>query len=220
MELTEFISGLINEGDVTVAGDLLNFEEADMRTATIHLQQYYEDDCREMPHTATDLDIDAALWAAGYLYTTVQFILLRNLDASLLDTHLRPYTGERTPAAIYSADLTLRYLPDLFVLAKGLSPSDPLIARFYQTAYQWPFSATAIPLDGEVDLSVINTHASLRQAYTDRIILARNLQRCALPENLPFVRAALGAHAGVLWPQFESVLNEIDYDFTRNPAGR
>lgn len=209
MELTNFISGLINEGNVTVAGELLSFDEADLRTAGIHLQQYYEDDCREMPFTAPDLDIHAALWAAGYLYTTVQFILLRNLDASLMETHLVPYTGERTPAAIYSADLTLRYLPDLFMLAKGLSPADPLITRFYETAHQWPFSATTIPLNDNVDISVINSHPSLRQAYTDRIIQARNLPLCSLPENLPFVQAALGSHTTVLWPQFESVLNDI-----------
>lgn len=209
MELTEFISGLINEGNVTVAADLLTFEEADLRTAAIHLQQYYEDDCREMPHTAPALDMEAALWAAGYLYTTVQFILLRNLDASLLDTHLPPFKGERTPAAIYSADLTLRYLPDLFLLAKGLSPADPLIARFYQTAHQWPFSAAAIPLTEQVDLSAIHEHPSLRQAYIDRIIQARNLSQSRLPENLPFVQAALGSYAAQLWPQFDTVINEI-----------
>ncbi|SFW74262.1 hypothetical protein [Chitinophaga sancti] len=209
MELTEFISGLINEGNVTVAADLLSFEEADLRTAAIHLQQYYEDDCREMPYTAPALDMEAARWAAGYLYTTVQFILLRNLDASLLETHLPAYKGERTAAAIYSADLTLRYLPDLFLLAKGLSPEDPLIARFYQTAHQWPFSAAAIPLTEQVDLSAINEHPSLRQAYTDRIIQARNLSQCRLPENLPFVQAALGTHAAILWPQFDTVINEF-----------
>ena len=207
MELTEFISGLINEGNVTVAGSLQPFEEADLQSATIHLQQYYEDDCREMPFTAPALDMKAALWAAGYMYTTVQFILLRSLAPGLMETYLQPYQGAITPAAVYSADLTLRYLPDLFHLAKGLSPADPLIARLKMTALQWPFSAAAIPLDTPPDLHVLHHHPSLRQAYTDRIMQARNMEQSLQPDNLPLVKAALGAYVD-LWPQFELAINE------------
>jgi hypothetical protein len=208
MELTNFIAGLINDGKVKVVPQLLTFEEEDLRLATVHLQQYYEDDIQEMPATAPAFDATAALWAARYLYTTVQFILLRNLDETTMQEHMLPYTGELTPAAMYSADLTLRYLPDLFDLAKGLSPNDPLVKQMKETAQLWPFSSAAIAMPEPTDLSLIFSHASLKQAYIDRIIAAKNLHKCQQPDCYPLVLEALGAYAADLWPQFEPSFND------------
>src|SRR3954462_11273205 len=165
MELTNFIAGMINEGKVKVVAQLLEFEPEDLHLANIHLQQYYEDDIQEMPAAAPSFDENAALWAARYLYTAVQFILLRNLDETTMQEQLLPYSGELTPAAMYSADLTLRYLPDLFDLAKGLSPNDPLVKMMKETAQLWPFSSAAISMSESTNLSVIFSHASLKQAY-------------------------------------------------------
>jgi hypothetical protein len=219
MELTNFIAGLINDGKVKVVPQLQAFEGEDLRLATVHLQQYYEDDIQEMPSVAPSFDTAAALWAARYLYTAVQFILLRNLDEMTMQEHLLPYTGEQTAAAMYSADLTLRYLPDLFDLAKGLSPNDPLVKQMKETAQLWPFSSAGIPIAenslGEdlvatlaTDLSIIFSHTSLKQAYIDRIIAAKDLHKCRQADCYPLVLEALGAYATNLWPQFEPSFND------------
>jgi len=208
MELTNFIAGLINDGKVKVIPQLLPFEAEDLRLATIHLQQYYEDDIQEMPAAAPSFDENAALWAARYLYTAVQFILIRNLDETTMQAHLLPYPGALTPAAMYSADLTLRYLPDLFDLAKGLSPNDPLVKLMKDTAQLWPFSSAGIPMSSTTDLSVIFSHVSLKQAYIDRVITARDLHKCQHPDCYPLVLEALGAYTADLWPQFEPSFND------------
>jgi hypothetical protein len=208
MELTNFIAGLINDGKVKVVPQLQAFEAEDLRLATVHLQQYYEDDIQEMPAAAPSFDENAALWAARYLYTAVQFILLRNLDETTMQEHLLPYSGELTPAAMYSADLTLRYLPDLFDLAKGLSPNDPLVKLMKETAQLWPFSSAGISMSENTDLSVIFSHASLKQTYIDRIITAKDLRKCQQPDCYPLVLEALGAYAADLWPQFEPSFND------------
>jgi hypothetical protein len=208
MELTNFIAGLINDGKVKVVPQLLTFEAEDLRLAMVHLQQYYEDDIQEMPSVAPSFDPTAALWAARYLYTAVQFILLRNLDETTMQEHLLPYTGEQTAAAMYSADLTLRYLPDLFDLAKGLSPNDPLVKQMKETAQLWPFSSAGIAMSEELELSVIFSHVSLQQAYIDRIIAAKDLHKCRQADCYPLVLEALGAFATNLWPQFEPSFND------------
>jgi len=203
MTLTDFLSALINKGEVTVAPVPAAFDNGDIRLAQVHLQQYYEDDRTDMPSVAPAYDAEAALWAACYIYRTVQFILLRNLGEEYIAVYLKPYTGAYTPSAAYSADLTFRYLPDLLHLAQGLSPEDPLVKEMAATAARWPFSAAMVPAVNTEDLSVILEHDSLRIAYIDRIMLAKDINKCTHPACLPLVREALGAHAAILWPQFE-----------------
>jgi hypothetical protein len=207
MELTNFIAGLINDGKVKVVPQMLTFTAEDLHLASVHLRQYYEDDAQEMPAAAPDFNLAAAGWAAAYLYRAVQFILLRELDETIMQQSLLPYSGEYSPAAIYSADLTLRYLPDLFDLAKGLSPHDPLVKQMQETALAWPFSAAGIPLETDADISTIMSHPSLKQAYIDRIIYAKDLRKCRHPECHPLVQEALGSYSDVFWPQFEPDIN-------------
>ncbi|QHS59793.1 hypothetical protein [Chitinophaga agri] len=203
MTLSEFISSLINKGEVIVAPALQPFDTDDLRVARIHLEQHYTDDVSEVPGQAPAYDPEAAIWAAGYLYRTVQFLLLRHLDASDIEAHLPPFTGVQTPAAIYSADLCLRYLPDIFLLAKGISPEDPLVVTLQAMTLQWPLSAAAIPGVVSADLSAVLQHPSLTRMYTDRIILAKDFDKCTHPACLPLVAEALGAYSAKFWPQFK-----------------
>jgi hypothetical protein len=201
MHLTNFISGLINEGQVSVAPAIAVFTEADLQKAKVHLQQYYHDDCLEMPGAAPAYNEAAAIWGAMYIYRTVQFILLRNLDEHAIQEAMPTPPAERTPDVIYSADLTLRYFPNLFHHARGISPGDPLVKHLQQTATEWPFSAamTDLPIAGS--LEYIWQHTSLQKAYIDRIIRGKDIRKALHPACLPFIQEALGAHISTLWPQ-------------------
>lgn len=202
MTLTAFISSLINEGTVTVAPDIASFTPDDLRLAAVHLKQHYDDDSTEMPGQAPPYDPEAALWAACYLYRAVQFIQIRHLGEEDISAQLLPFTGVRSPAAVYAADLTLRYMPGLFDLAKGLAPGDPLVKALESMAAEWPFSMAAIAAIVPEDLSLIMQHPSLKTAYIDRIVQARDLRKCRHPECLPLVQEALGSYAAILWPEF------------------
>jgi len=203
MTLTEFISSLINEGKVTVAPAIKSFTPEDIRLANVHLKQHYDDDSTDMPGQVPPYDPEAALWAACYLYRAVQFIQLRRLGEDDIKANLLPFTGVRSPSAVYAADLTLRYMPGLFDLAKGLAPGDPLVKELEIMAAAWPFSMAAIPAIVPEDLSPIMQHPSLKIAYIDRIIQAKDFRKCRHPECLPLVQEALGSYAAILWPEFE-----------------
>ncbi|PSL23658.1 hypothetical protein [Chitinophaga ginsengisoli] len=203
MTLTEFISSLINEGKVTVAPFIKPFDPDDIRLANVHLKQHYDDDSTDMPGQVPPYDPEAALWAACYLYRAVQFIQIRRLGEDDIKAHLLPFTGVHSPSAVYAADLTLRYMPGLFDLAKGLGPGDPLVKELEIMAAQWPLSMAAVAAIVPEDLSLIMQHPSLKIAYIDRIIHARDFRKCRHPECLPLVQEALGSHAAILWPEFE-----------------
>ena len=208
MLLTGFLHHLLTTGSVTLAGRPAPFEPDDLAAAEAVLRDYHADDARELPGPAPAFDAFAAGWAAAYLYHTVQLALVRELDENVVHDLLRDFDGEITPAVIYSADLTLRYLPDLLRLAKGLAPGDALVARLHAMAGQWPLSfvgAAAGPAEAgapaEAEAWVL-AHPALRQEYIDRIIRAQDRARAARPQLAPLVHAALGHYASTLWPDF------------------
>lgn len=125
---------MLQTGNVMVPRTISPLAPDDQQAALVLLQELYDKDALNMPFSVPAFDGTAAVWAAGYVYFVCQLILLRDVDETELRRYLLPYEGERSADAIYSADLILRFLPDLFRLASGLSPEDPLVVQLKETA--------------------------------------------------------------------------------------
>jgi hypothetical protein len=204
MLLTSFLQDLLTSGSITLSGQPAPFEAADLDAAESLLKSYHAEDSLDLPHAAPAFEAAAALWAAQHLYYTAVLAVVRELDEAAIAAHLPNFEGEKTPAASYSADLTLRYLPDLLQLAKGLAPADALVARLRHTARQWPLSFVGHePADAGAE-AILLVHPALRGAYLDRIIRARDRARASQPHLAPLVQAALGAYSAQLWPDFHT----------------
>lgn len=181
--LFDFISNLLGKGEISVTQNLSDFTDRDQEEAANALRQMYEQDVLEMPHTAPEFAEKPALWAAIYLYRAIQCSLLRNLEEEKVRELLPIYSGEKNTAAIYSADLMLRYLPDLWNLAKGLAPDDILVVLLRETAQQFPFSSIGIEGIEKLEIDEILNHSSLRQSYIDRILQAED-KECLKDERI------------------------------------
>jgi hypothetical protein len=205
MKLADFLRDLLEKGKVTVAGQIGSFENDDLHAAEASLRHYYVEDALDMPGAAPAFLPEAALWGARYFYHAVQLAVLRDLGEEVVRKYLQDYPGPRTAEAVYSVDLTFRYLPDLLRLARGLAPGDVLVATLQRTALDWPFSSVGGDMAGDVDPDVILEHPSLRTAYVDRIIREKDTSRLTEPELPEHVRAALGGHAAHWWPEFENL---------------
>jgi hypothetical protein len=204
MQLSQFIEDLVTKGVVTVSPEVTPFDAQDLQQAETALLQHYPNDSLNMPGTPPAFNSEAGVWAANYLYRAIQLTLLRNLDEAAVRGLLTPFNGEVTPAAVYSADLSLRYLPTVLELAKGLSPNDVLVVLMKQTATDWPYSSVGMELENGVDIDAIMNDASLKYSYIDRIIEARDTNRCNNTQVNDLVAEALGNHAGALWPQYKN----------------
>ena len=205
MNLAAFINHLVREGQVTVVDQLIPFTPQELLETQTILENYYHSDVLEMPGTAPAFDATAASWAAQYIYRIVQLAMLRDAGAAALTRWLTPYASASTAAQIYSADLCLRYLPDLLSLSKGLAPDDPLVQQIRETAMQWPFSSTGMNLPAQGDITAIVASPSLLQAYADRIIATRDINRCNTTAIRNTVTASLGDYACVLWPDYKNI---------------
>lgn len=149
----------------------------------------------EMAGEAPPLSMGPALWGAWMLYQGAQFLTFREMDAALVRQRLAaPPPVSPSPWVAYSVDLTLRYLPDLVALARGLSPNDPLVEGLIQLARAWPLSSVGIAGVGPVQVESFIEHPSLRALYVDRILERKDVARLADPVVREAVRAALGDH--------------------------
>jgi hypothetical protein len=203
MELSVFINTLLSEGTVTVQGQIVSFDQADVAATEQILLQYYQQDLLEMPGLAPVYSAGAALWAAHYFYVAIQLTVLRDVGEDVIKEQLKPFAGEVNPSSIYSADLILRYLPELFNLAKGLAPADLLVKELQDTAGYWPFSSVGIELNSLVNDDILFTHPSLKYAYLDRIIRHRDKKRIINTTTENYIAELTGEHVSILWPGYE-----------------
>jgi hypothetical protein len=206
MILTTFLTTLFTEGKVVATGELSVFEPDDLKAAEKVLRQFYDEDALEMPARVPAFHSEAALSAAQYMYNAVQLIIHRDLDNEAVEKYLAGLPEPATPEVIYSADLTVRHLPELFGLAKGLSPLDIVVKKLKETATRWPFSSVGVELESEYALENILGHASLKYAYADRILAKKDKNRARHPQAKESIAAVLGDYSSALWPEFVEVL--------------
>lgn len=198
----------MHSGQIKLPNQMIDFEHHSSDEAIVLLEEYYRADALSMPYIAPAFHTEAALWAAKYIFITIQLVLLRDVGEHKMNTLLANYTGEYSARAIYSADLTLRFLPDIFRFASGLSPEDPLITKLKTTAKLWPFSSIGITGLSIFINDTIADHPSLKQAYTDRIILKKDINRLEGEQEKRLIKEALGMHQAILWPDLNLILNE------------
>ena len=208
--LSTFLSDLFLTGKVTVERKVQDFLPEDLAKSAAILDAFYEQDRLHMPHQAPPYAQSAAIWAAQYLYRTTQLLLLRDQDNQAVMQLLPLFPDRIAPNTIYSIDLCFRYLPDVFVFAKGLAPNDILVKRILETAINWPFSSVGMKLPRAVDPGIILDHPSLRYAYIDRIIEKKDMSRVGPASIFALVREALGEYATEFWPAIHEKSKTLD----------
>jgi hypothetical protein len=203
MSLSTFIKDLLSTGEVVMMPKVMLFSKEDRADTMELLQTYYQEDRLHLPGNPPAFSEDAALWAAEYLYRAVQLTVVRELGEEKIKRLLPPFFGHAHAGAIYSADLCLRHLPNLFKLAKGLSPDDPLVRHLRHIGKKWPFSSVGMRLNTPPEDEAVLADPSLRIAYVDRIIEQKDFDRL---KNHPALQAAfaesLGDHASLLCPDY------------------
>ncbi len=204
MALVSFLQQLRTDGKVTVPANLLDGSAGEIDAARDVLREIHREDAAEFPGQAPALDPRAATWAAQLLLDCCQILVMREIDAETVTSRLGlSYEAPTSPAVIHSVDLTLRHLPDLFVLAKGISPGDPFVIELKRLAGDWPLSLIGIPLPDSAELDPILRHGGLRQRYVDRVIARRATDRLRHGQIRTEVEAALGLHADHFWPGYD-----------------
>lgn len=160
----------------------------------------------ELAFTTPPFSLDAARWAAELTYRACQCLVYRELgEQAVRAAFALACPRPLSPDTIYSADLVLRYLPDLATLARAVAERDVLVEELVALGASWPLSSIGMPqvaaerLDsGAIDMIVGDR--CLKQLYIDRVIARRDESRLEHSAVLEGVREAIGLY-NALWPE-------------------
>lgn len=199
------IKHLREQEEIILYDSMLNIPQADQKEALSFLQQEYQRESLNYPYTPPPFNEQAASWAATTLYTAAQLMLNREHQEADLSLLLPDYTNNPDPSELLSADLCLRFLPDILQQLKLIDRDDALISILEQKLITWHFSGVNYILAIEkIDFQHIQDNPCLHQLYADRIILNKKIRLAKHPAFESRIAANLGMYAQELWKEFKT----------------
>jgi len=207
----QMIKCLRQQEEIILYGNILVVNEAEVEDVNDFLKKEYSREILSYPYTAPEYHPDAALWAAKTVYIAAQLMLYRENKESDLEMLLPDFPGDSNEGDILSADLCLRFLPDMLIQLKLIDSSDPLIEVLEAKLSQWHYSGIKYQLNvDELSMNNIFSAPCLRQLYINRII---DYKRIPLAMHAPckkWVLANIGDYGNEYWNEFklETLIND------------
>lgn len=200
----KMIQHLRQNEEIMLYGNILSASSEECSQVTDFLKSEYEKELSGYPPGAPPFYSEAALWAARIVYVSAQLLLYRENKEKDFAVLLPSYEGDNTPAAVLSADLCLRFLPDMLVQFKLIDSEDPLIELLEKILVTWHYSGVTYSLKPEtLDLTMLHTDASLFQLYCDRIFENKNLLLAQHTAFRDTIISQLGIYGTTFWNEFK-----------------
>lgn len=196
MSLPHFLHQLFDHGRVTV--ELAATQPVDERELEALLREHDAVYREHLPPGLPPLNVPVASWAARTLYLAAQVLVYRDLESQVFEPAIQNSPRSTAAGDQFSADLCLRFLPDLVRLARTASANDPLVKSLLQLAADWPLSSVgisgaALSVLGTSRVSALAQVAAVWRLYVDRVLQTGDAARLADPATLTAARVAVGA---------------------------
>lgn len=186
-----------------------DISSAEITEASSYLDKEYQAESLNFPFKPPAFEKEAAIWAAKTVYLTAQLIVYRKQSEQELFRTLPAFDKEITAGGILSADLYLRFLPQLKIFLHKLDPEDSIIPILDKILHRFPYAAVGTSIVArDQDLQPIVHNPCMLQLYTDRVIARADLKKALHPLIKPSVEAALGNHAAYFWNTFKIESNQ------------
>jgi hypothetical protein len=193
---------LRNSGQVILYDKIFAVKAIDERDVVELLQAEYENECLEYPYNPPVFDAPAALWGAKTIFLSAQLILHRETAEHELQNILPAYAGAIAAGAILSADVCLRFLPQVLYQLLRINPDDALRPILEQHLQTWHYSAIGCPLQkNTLRFDEILADKCLLQLYTDRVIDKKDKLLAQLPGIQKSVAASMGDLEHIFWKE-------------------
>ena len=190
--------------EIILYDKLLYFKGDDEALVKEFLQIEFDVESENHPFSTPKYNAESALWAAKIVYTACQILLYREHKEAELTDLLPLFSQPITTEAILSADLCLRFLPQILAEAKLIDPEDHVIPILENILNQCHYSGIGIILALEnLDFDPIFSNPCLEQLYIDRVIETKDRKRAELPQMLEKIRATLGNYTENYWNEFK-----------------
>jgi hypothetical protein len=199
--LVEFLRILLEEGRVMLRDPPQPGKARDATAADL-LRRAYATHRLAVAGPPIEYAEATALAAGELVRQACWFLVSHDQPAAELDRRLVMPAAPRSPADHLSADLVLRYLPQVHRRARAIDPADRLTTLLEAVLRRWPLSGVLSAVDerpeGPLDFG---GHRGLQMLYAER--LAQNEKPAWVPEGPGFeyvelVWADLGNDVGAL----------------------
>lgn len=200
----EMIQTLRKQEEVILYGNILHVNEKYTESVIDFLRTEYQKEILEYPDNNTpEFDPVSALWGAKIIFIAAQLLLYRENKETDLDVLLPDYTAMRNAASVLSADLCLRFLPDILMQLKMIDSEDALIEILERKIVYWHYSGINYPLPlKQLNFETMFAETGLKRLYINRIITYKKIDlanHTACKEN---IAGYLGMYADQFWKEF------------------
>ena len=164
------ITQLREQEQLFLSDQVYRFKPKELKEVNDYLSLEFQREAKNFPDQAPLFDAKAAEWAAMVIFHTASLILFRDQSESYLK-QIKPYDGIISPSAVVSADLTLRFLPQLFLILKKIDVEDSALVILVNILQKWPYSTIHTDLDPvEGSFELMNDHNCIKQLFIDRVV--------------------------------------------------
>lgn len=201
---------LRKEECITIFTDFHEISEKEESDAADYFEAEFEKERLEFLSDQISFDKKTAVWATKILYHSVRLHLIRENTAKDLNRLIPPYSGNRNIPAILSADLSLRFLPQIISALHDADPEDVLMSMLENVLKRFHYSAVGMDLE----LEPINWEEELkdrtyRKLYLERIVERKSYRLAEIPYINQLLIAEFGLHKDVFWKELK-VINAED----------
>ncbi|WP_294234475.1 hypothetical protein [uncultured Chryseobacterium sp.] len=197
---------LRKEECITIFTDFHEISEKEESDAADYFEAEFEKERLEFLSDQISFDKETAVWAAKILYHSVRLHLIRENTAKDLNRLIPPYSGNRNIPAILSADLSLRFLPQIISALHDADPEDVLMSMLENVLRRFHYSAVGMDLE----LEPINWEEELkdrtyRKLYLERIVERKSYKLAEIPYINQLLIAEFGLHKDVFWKELKVI---------------
>lgn len=197
---------LRKEECITIFTDIQEISQKEEQDAADYFESEFEKERLEFLSDQINCDRETAVWAAKVMYHSAQLHLIRKNTAKDLDKLIPSFKGKRDVSAILSADLSLRFLPQIISVLQSADPEDALIKMLENILTQFHYSAIGFDLE----LENINWEEELkdktyRKLYLERIVEKKAYKLAEIPYINQLLIAEFGMYKDIFWRELKII---------------
>lgn len=199
---------LRKEECITIFTDIQEISKKEEQDAADYFESEFEKERLEFLSDQTSFDREAAVWAAKVLYHSAQLYLVRKNTAKDLKDFIPAFKGKRDVSSVLSADLSLRFLPQIILVLQNADPEDPLIKMLENILKEFHYSAIGF----DMELENINWADELRdktyrKLYLERIVEKKDYELAEIPYLNQLLIAEFGMYKDIFWKELKIIEN-------------
>lgn len=206
---------LRKEGTLTIFSDLKTLTEKEEKEAEDFFESEFEKERLDFLSDKIPFNKEAAIWAAKILYHSAQLYLIRKDTAKNLEKLIPQYQGEKNTSAILSADLSLRFLPQLLDALQIADSTDPLVKILENILQQFHYSGIGLDLNLEnINWEEELKNKTYRKLYLERIVEKKAYSLAEIPYINQLLIAEFGMYKDIFWKELK--INNTQENESRN----